>query len=86
MCPFNGVSVRIKKGSRIGRRSYKYKTFDERDLPSRRHQFAGSVIDQVVNLLIVHEQRTINRINLTVITSGRNNIRTQHANFRLGQV
>jgi hypothetical protein len=78
--------VRTKKGSHIGRRSYKYKTknVQKMRLSSRHHQFAGLMANQVVNMLIMNRQRTINSINLAIATGGRNNIRAEETDFSLG--
>jgi hypothetical protein len=86
MCPFNGVSVRTKKGSHIGCRSYKYKMFNGCDLSSRHHQFAGPVVGQILDLLVMDRQRAINGIYFAIATGGRDNIRAKEMDFSLGQV
>jgi hypothetical protein len=75
--------VRIKKGSHIGCRSYKYKTFNECDLPSRRHQFSGSVIAQAFDLLVMDRQRAINSIYFVIAAGGRYDIRAEEMDFSL---
>jgi hypothetical protein len=44
------------------------------------------VVGQILDLLIVDRQRTINSIDLTVVVSGRDDIRTKQMDFGLGQV
>jgi hypothetical protein len=60
--------------------------FGGSDLSSRRHQFARPVISQILDLLVMDRQRAINSIDLAIMASGRNNIRTEHVNLSLRQV